>query len=779
MPAWIDFASFHDGGRNRMQHLFICDAPYFDQYRLIHRQLHIGLRNIRRLHLFLGPQWCSGQTTLLPPRKPDSIPDFLTRSFRREAVRTDGSLWQLREVLEERDSGELPVRENSLEFNRQLHVGRRVGHNSRTLVGTSSATRALRQFKSLRVAATVLLTRVEVSPLSHLHISGLRVVRPRHPGFFYFRLLPANPARLPKMRTGFDLGGVAPGFSHVGIVPYEAAGRWVSSEVSCFPCPFTPALLYNHLTSPSSALKTSTLSRLNLILVLQLAHLKELQERASCLATISMGFHDEILTDGRKEVATQLNILVSQIEICSEKENSKILPHPYVMPEAVSSRAGSVDRTLPLCHLPWRLVGCGKTTRSAYSCRPISARYLLSSPHAYWLAVGGLCCCWFFCNNLTQSLVSSFTVLTHSVLLSMIKDMFYKKDIRELLPRTSATRRDDVRQSPHVNLLANDNPIMSILSQHIVANQTQGRASRSQSVHGMSKKPPRSFISAHSTYILGRNQQVGRLTEDVKAYPIVRDYFVWSSQKLVGPRWSSGQTTHLPPKWDRLLFPAGSRPNFYNLRIVGRLVFSGISHYPPPLHFGAAPYSTRFTPTGRQGHDVKSTTQITPLRSRQSGVSATSASNNGPRQSGCVTSTMSGHSRTRRPYRALALVAVSTVRPFPICWVGLFDLRAPGLGDSPLERGVAPDMSDRHQTRMFHSLLFDRHTNCAFILSWATLAERLAYLPPTNAIRVQPPGGSLRIFTRGNRDGRCRWSAGFLGDLPFPPSFHSGTAPYS
>ncbi|KAJ8873854.1 hypothetical protein PR048_024690 [Dryococelus australis] len=25
---------------------------------------------------------------------------------------------------------------------------------------------------------------------------------------------------------------------------------------------------------------------------------------------------------------------------------------------------------------------------------------------------------------------------------------------------------------------------------------------------------------------------------------------------------------------------------------------------------------------------------------------------------------------------------------------------------------------------------------------------------------------------------RCRWSAGFLGDLPFTPPFHSGTAPY-
>ncbi|KAJ8882736.1 hypothetical protein PR048_014549 [Dryococelus australis] len=59
------------------------------------------------------------------------------------------------------------------------------------------------------------------------------------------------------------------------------------------------------------------------------------------------------------------------------------------------------------------------------------------------------------------------------------------------------------------------------------------------------------------------------------------------------------------------------------------------------------------------------------------------------------------------------------------------------------------------------------------------VAERLACSPPTKAIRVQSPAGSLRIFACGNRAGRCRWSTGFLGDLPFPPPFHSGDAPYS
>ncbi|KAJ8876830.1 hypothetical protein PR048_021277 [Dryococelus australis] len=60
-----------------------------------------------------------------------------------------------------------------------------------------------------------------------------------------------------------------------------------------------------------------------------------------------------------------------------------------------------------------------------------------------------------------------------------------------------------------------------------------------------------------------------------------------------------------------------------------------------------------------------------------------------------------------------------------------------------------------------------------------TLTERLACSPSTKAIRVQSPAGSLRVFACGNRAGRYRWSAGYLGDLQFSPSFHSVVAPYS
>ncbi|KAJ8895886.1 hypothetical protein PR048_001226 [Dryococelus australis] len=54
--------------------------------------------------------------------------------------------------------------------------------------------------------------------------------------------------------------------------------------------------------------------------------------------------------------------------------------------------------------------------------------------------------------------------------------------------------------------------------------------------------------------------------------------------------------------------------------------------------------------------------------------------------------------------------------------------------------------------------------------SRATVTERLACSPPANAIRVQSPARSLRIFARGNRAGQCRWSAGFPWGSPVSPA---------
>ncbi|KAJ8871944.1 hypothetical protein PR048_028284 [Dryococelus australis] len=92
-----------------------------------------------------------------------------------------------------------------------------------------------------------------------------------------------------------------------------------------------------------------------------------------------------------------------------------------------------------------------------------------------------------------------------------------------------------------------------------------------------------------------------------------------------------------------------------------------------------------------------------------------------------------------------------------------------------------------------HTSSLQRRENCYFIPAclargaapWrplviigATVAERLACSPPTKAIRIRSSAGSLRIFACGNRAGRCRWSACFLGVLSFPPPFHSGAASF-
>ncbi|KAJ8866764.1 hypothetical protein PR048_032625 [Dryococelus australis] len=58
-------------------------------------------------------------------------------------------------------------------------------------------------------------------------------------------------------KPGSILSRVTPGFSQVGIVSDYAVGRRVFSEISRFPHTGIPALLYSHLISPSSALKTS------------------------------------------------------------------------------------------------------------------------------------------------------------------------------------------------------------------------------------------------------------------------------------------------------------------------------------------------------------------------------------------------------------------------------------------------------------------------------------------------------------------------------------------
>ncbi|KAJ8866659.1 hypothetical protein PR048_032520 [Dryococelus australis] len=79
-------------------------------------------------------------------------------------------------------------------------------------------------------------------------------------------------------------------------------------------------------------------------------------------------------------------------------------------------------------------------------------------------------------------------------------------------------------------------------------------------------------------------------------------------------------------------------------------------------------------------------------------------------------------------------------------------------------RAPLPAVATQVNARLSH---FCRNSS----FSRTRVAERLVCSPPTKAIGVQSPAGSLRIFASGNRAGRRRWSVGFLGDFPFRRPF--------
>ncbi|KAJ8897553.1 hypothetical protein PR048_002902 [Dryococelus australis] len=126
-------------------------------------------------------------------------------------------------------------------------------------------------------------------------------------------------------------------------------------------------------------------------------------------------------------------------------------------------------------------------------------------------------------------------------------------------------------------------------------------------------------------------------------------------------------------------------------------------------------------------------------------------------------------------YRTCYCLRVIRPRHFAgLCrWSAIFlrDLPSP----PPLHSEVAPYSP---LFTLIGSQDLDNHEINTSIIG-AAVAERLACSPSTKANRFQSPAGSLRIFVSGNRAGRCRWSLGFLGDLPFRPPLHSSAAPFS
>ncbi|KAJ8871043.1 hypothetical protein PR048_027347 [Dryococelus australis] len=90
-------------------------------------------------------------------------------------------------------------------------------------------------------------------------------------------------------------------------------------------------------------------------------------------------------------------------------------------------------------------------------------------------------------------------------------------------------------------------------------------------------------------------------------------------------------------------------------------------------------------------------------------------------------------------------------------------------GDSnpflPVLYSLSQKMEPRYTTLTPHRVILFYYSNAIRV----TVAKRLDCSPPIKANRIQSPIGSPPDFYR-----RCRWSAGFLGDLPFPLPLHSG-----
>ncbi|KAJ8876276.1 hypothetical protein PR048_024186 [Dryococelus australis] len=120
----------------------------------------------------------------------------------------------------------------------------------------------------------------------------------------------------------------------------------------------------------------------------------------------------------------------------------------------------------------------------------------------------------------------------------------------------------------------------------------------------------------------------------------------------------------------------------------------------------------------------------------------------------------------------------SGVSHFPLPFISM--LLHPHLTSSPsaLETSMqCPDSPEVHtcaylSPEVTSQVLSEFQEKYASIQGTAVV-ERLDCSPPIKANRFQYPACSLRIFA-----GRCRWSADIIGDLPFPPPFHSGPATY-
>ncbi|KAJ8890809.1 hypothetical protein PR048_010318 [Dryococelus australis] len=201
-------------------------------------------------------------------------------------------------------------------------------------------------------------------------------------------------------------------------------------------------------------------------------------------------------------------------------------------------------------------------------------------------------------------------------------------------------------------------------------------------------------------------------------------------------------TTRLPPtrtgfdsrRGRSRIFACGNRIR----RCRRSEAFLGDLPFPPPHHSGAAPYSSRFTLIRSQDLDVKSSLNLFLW----------------------LFLLVKPFTLIKRPERTFARPVCRSINFRSSCVYT--NIRSLGNARSPSEKCAFK------RQEIIHSRLLPN-----FLKTPAKdlLPGYSSRSPPTKAIRVQSPTGSLRIFACGNRAGRCQ-------DLPFSSPFHSGTTPF-
>ncbi|KAJ8873763.1 hypothetical protein PR048_024597 [Dryococelus australis] len=221
---------------------------------------------------------------------------------------------------------------------------------------------------------------------------------------------------------------------------------------------------------------------------------------------------------------------------------------------------------------------------------------------------------------------------------------------------------------------------------------------------------------------------------------------------LQGPRRLIGQPACLSPRGTGF----GPRPDYPRILVFGNRAgrcrlstgFLWNIPCPPPLHSGAAPYAPRFTLIRSQDLEVKGR------------LNRSTHSLNLRQLISIFEEPVAGPSNSSPHVDSVDRNSCATP-----CWCECAEKGPDWTSDSDFEDWPSSG-------ELFYP---DRDSSPTGVLS----AERLDCSPPRKANGVHSPAASLRIFASGDRAGRCRWSADFLGDLPFVPPLHCGAAPFS